>query len=150
IANQFTVGAAFSLVNGQLDSIALSYSDTKGIAIGATGLFLTELGGKVEHLTDPSHLSVSGSIGIYGMGPTKINGYSLISASGKLTVDANELKIDGDVSLVGGLLGSGHATIDINWTTGVYSLNASLGLFDGIVNFNGTLFFDSKGDITLS
>src|SRR5207253_638962 len=131
LANRFTVSGAFSLVDGQLHSIALSYSNSTGIQIGTTGLYLTELGGEVDNINDPSHISVSGSIALYGMGSVKIAGYSFITASGTFLVNADELKITGSVSLVGGILGQGSAVVDINWTTGVYSLTAQLSLFDG-------------------
>jgi hypothetical protein len=149
LANRFTVDGAFSLDHGQLQSIALSYTDSTGIAIGTTGLYLTHLGGEVDNINNPSQIQVSGSIGLYGMGTAKIKGYSFITASGTFLVNADELKITGDVDLVGGLLGSGSAVVDINWSTGVYSITAQLGLFDGIVNFNGALIFDNHGNVTL-
>lgn len=150
IANQFTVAGKFSLKDGQLDSIALSYSNSTGIAIGATGLFLSGLSGEVDNITDPSQISVSGSLTVYGMGALRIKGYSFITASGSFTVNASELKLTGDVSLVGGILGSGHAVVDINWGAGVYTISAQISLFDGIVNFNGLLSFDNQGDVTIS
>src|SRR5581483_5405246 len=113
IAHQFTVAGAFKLVDGQLDSIALSYSNSKGIPIGATGLYLTELGGEVDNITDPSQIEVQGSLTVTGMAGIQIKGYSFITASGSFLVDANELKLTGNVSLVGGILGSGIAVVDI-------------------------------------
>jgi hypothetical protein len=150
LANRFTVNGAFSLVDGQLESIALSYSNSTGIEIGTTGLFLTQLGGAVDNLDNPSAIDVSGNISLYGMGTAKVKGYSFITASGTFSIDADELKISGNVSLVGGILGNGSAAVDINWSTGVYSITAQISLFDGIVDFDGTLIFDNEGDVTLS
>ena len=111
---------------------------------------MTQFGAAVDNLNNPSDIDVSGSIALYGMGTAKIKGYSFITASGTFLLDADELKISGDVSLVGGILGTGSATVDVNWTTGVYSITAQLGLFDDIINFSGTLIFDNEGDVTLS
>jgi fibronectin-binding autotransporter adhesin len=150
VANQFTVNGAFTIFQGKLKSIALSYSNNTGIPIGQTGLYLTEFGAEVDNITDPPNIQVSGSIAITGMGGKQIAGHSFITASGTFFVDRDELKITGNVSLVGGLLGQGSAALDINWTSGVYSLSAQLSLFDGIVSFNGLLYFDSTGKVTIS
>ena len=149
VSNEFTVSGV-PLVNGQLNSIALSYSGGTGVHSANTGLYINSFSAAVDNITDPSQISISGSIGLYGIGSAKIDGNSFITATGSFFVDADELKITGSVSLVGGTLGSGSAVVDINWSTGVYSITAQLGLFDDIVNFSGTLIFDNEGDVTLS
>ena len=75
--------------------------------------------------------------------------FALVDATGSITVSANELILSGSVSLLGGLLGQGNATIDLNWTTGVYSVSGGFSIYDGIISFNGSLTITNQGDITL-
>ena len=89
-----------------------------------------------------------GSIGITLGKP--ISGVpDLLAASGSFTIDARHLHLEGQVSMLNGFLGQGSASVDINWATGVYQLSGSLSMFDGAVNFSGSLTFDNIGDITL-
>ncbi len=149
------VQGTLSIVNSQLSSIALSYDAGmgQGIAIGATGLFLTHLGGEVDNINDPAHVSVSGSIEVKLGKTITIGGtaYSIVDATGSFLVDANHLHIDGSVTLVGGYLGEGSASVDVNWQTGVFEISVPhIGLFDDTLNFSGEFMFDSIGDITLN
>src|SRR5262249_18548818 len=93
IADKFTVSGEFQIVNGQLNSIGLSYSSATGIPIDGTGLYLTGLGGEVDNITNPSQLSVSGHLTVSGMGPPNPAATPFIQATGSFTVNADELDI---------------------------------------------------------
>ena len=72
-----------------------------------------------------------------------------MDATGSITVSASDLKLSGQVTLLGGLLGQGNATLDLNWTTGVYTVSGGFSMYDGIISFNGSLTITNQGDITL-
>ena len=113
--------------NGQLDDIGISV--TAPIPIGDTGFFIDSLSGSLDNLNNISQLVVSASaqisfgdtITIPSLGPIFAGGtFYLVDATGSITVSAHELDLSGSVSLLGGLLGQGSASIDLNWTTGIY------------------------------
>ncbi|HVC96606.1 MAG TPA: LamG-like jellyroll fold domain-containing protein [Pirellulales bacterium] len=72
-----------------------------------------------------------------------------MDATGSITVSASELDLSGNVSLLGGLLGQGSASLDLNWTTGVYMAKGDFSMFDEIINFSGSIDVTNQGDITL-
>ncbi len=143
--------------NGQLADVGLSVSAP--IPIGDTGFFINTLSGELDNLNNPSQLEVDASATIsFGKEisvptiPGIFDGgnFSLVSATGSISVSASELKLSGNVSILGGLLGEGSANIDLNWTTGVYSITVPhVGIFDNIINFSGSFTVTSQGDITL-
>jgi hypothetical protein len=148
---------ALTIVNGQLADIGVDI--TAQIPIGDTGLFLTEFGGELKNLNDPAELEIDANATI-AVGETisipSIPGIfpgdpmaALASASGSLMINASELKLTGSVSILAGLLGQGTATLDLNWGSGVYSINGSFGMYDNLITFTGGLTFDNSGDIDL-
>ncbi len=142
--------------NGQLDDIGVSVSAP--IPIGDTGFFLDSLSGSLQNLNNISQLVVSAGaevsfgkpIDVPSLGPIFAGGkYALVDATGSITVSASELDLSGSVSLLGGLLGQGSASLDLNWTTGVYMVSGNFSMYDGIFNFGGSLTITNSGDITL-
>ena len=129
---------------------------TPGIEIADTGFFLTHLSGELDNLNNISQLVVSASAtidfgdrinvptipGIFSGGP-----FSLVEATGSITVSASELDLSGSVTLLGGLLGQGSASVDLNWGTGVYMVSGQFGMFDNIITFSGSLTINNQGDI---
>ena len=65
----------------------------------------------VTNLTNPSAFTDSGSISVFGMGPEPNASNAPMTANGTLFVDANELKISGNVTLENGRLGSGSIIV---------------------------------------
>jgi uncharacterized repeat protein (TIGR01451 family) len=142
--------------NGQLDDIGLTVNAP--IPIGDTGFYLDSLSGDLQNLNNPSQLTVmagatisfGSKIAIPNLGPIFGGGdFYLVEASGSITVSATELDLSGQVSLLGGLLGQGSASIDLNWATGVYMVSGNFSMFDDIINFGGSLTITNQGDITL-
>jgi uncharacterized repeat protein (TIGR01451 family) len=142
--------------NGQLDDIGLTVDAP--IPIGDTGFYLDSLSGDLQNLNNPSQLvvmagatiSFGSKITIPPLGPIFGGGdFYLVEASGSITVSASELELSGQVSLLGGLLGQGSASIDLNWATGVYMVSGNFSMFDDIISFGGSLTITNQGDITL-
>ncbi len=110
------------------------------------------MSGELDNLNNPSQLVVSASVGLsFGEQVTLLgHTYALASVTGSITVSAQELIISGSVSLVGGILGDGQATVDLNWATGVYKISVDhLGIYDDTINFTGDLIIQQNGDVTL-
>jgi uncharacterized repeat protein (TIGR01451 family) len=142
--------------NGQLDDIGLTVNAP--IPIGDTGFYIDSLSGDLQNLNNPSQLVVMAGatisfgqkITIPNLGPFFAGGdFYLVEASGSITVSATELDLSGQVSLLGGLLGQGSASIDLNWATGIYMVSGNFSMYDGIINFGGSLTITNQGDITL-
>jgi hypothetical protein len=144
------------IVNGQLADIGLTVSAP--IPIGGTGFYIDTLSGSLENLNNPSQLVVMASaeisfgqkIQIPNFSPIFAGGdFYLVDATGSVTVSASELDLSGTVSLLGGLLGQGSASLDLNWGTGVYMVAGNFSMFDNIIIFSGDITITNQGDITL-
>jgi hypothetical protein len=70
---------------------------------------------------------------------------AIVDATGSIMISATQLELSGEVTLLGGLLGQGNATLDINWTTGVYTVSGGFSVYDGIIGFNGRLTITNRG-----
>lgn len=158
-----SIGGKITLVNGKVDDISLTYSDTEGIELGDTGLFLTTISASVQNIDDPSNLVVSGGIGVdFGPGLSILNeNVSLFRAEGSFTVDRNELVLSGAVGFgavaddncdgqVTGLLGEGSATMTLDWGARTYSIQTTASMDDGVFRFDAGFSFNALGDITIS
>ncbi len=146
------------IVNGQLAAIGLTVDAP--VEIGDTGFFIDSISGDLENLNNISQLQVMASVTISegpliqlptipGIFTPPPQGVALIEASGSISVSASHLDLTGQVSILGGLLGQGMATIDLNWVTGIYTVSGSFSMYDGIITFGGSLTLDNQGDITL-
>jgi hypothetical protein len=146
------------IVDGQLADIGLTVDAP--VAIGDTGFYIDSFSGELDNIDNPSQLTVSAgatiSFGqalpvpsIPGIFTAPSEGVFLVDATGNITISPTDLKLTGSVNLLGGLLGQGQATLDLNWGTGVYSVTGSFGMFDNIITFKGGLDITNQGDITL-
>jgi uncharacterized repeat protein (TIGR01451 family) len=160
----FDVSASFSVVNGQLAEIGLSYSDDTGIAVGDTGLFITAMSGEIDNINDPTNLDITASVtATYGKTIT-IAGtdYSLLKVKVSIDkLDKDELDLSGNVWLLdtstgnstdadNGVLGTGTATLDLSWSTGVYTASVDVSLLNDTFDFDGSIYFNSSGYLTVS
>jgi hypothetical protein len=149
----FSVGGSFSFQGGRLQEIGLRYDagNTTGIAVGDTGMFVTHIEGRIDHLDDPTNLNVDATLGVtYGKSVTVLGKtYALFAATGHVHVNRNELDIDADVQLEGGFMGTGHAAVQLNWAQGVYSAKVNVGIYGGIFQVGGTITFRSDDSLTL-
>jgi hypothetical protein len=148
------VDAALVFDQKGLNTIAVSASLGEGIPIADTGLFITELGGSIQNLDNPSQIIVSAHLGVTWGETFTLFGkeVKLFRAEGDITVDANELILSGSVQIgayttdngttwqaVGG---SGDARLTLDWGDKLYSLHVDVnGLFT---------VFDLSGDLTFN
>jgi hypothetical protein len=149
----FTVGGSFAFAGGRLQEIGLKYDagNTTGIAVGDTGLFVTHIEGRIDKLDDPTNLNVSGTLGVtYGKSVT-VNGntYALFAATGEIRVNKDELDVRAQAQLEGGFMGSGEATLQLNWAKGVYQADVILHIYGGIFNIGGTVTFTKDDTLTV-
>jgi SdrD B-like domain len=155
----WSISAGMTFVNGILDDINLSYSagTSPGIEIPDTGIFVTEISGSLENLDDPAQIIVSGSIqAVYGDKIT-IGGTTctIFAATGSFTADSQELVISGNyyegaVDNNGnwtGILGTGSASVDLDWAAGVYTADVNESYYDGTFVTNESLAFNDSGDL---
>lgn len=143
--------------NGALADIGVAVNAP--IPVGDTGFFINSLSGELDNLNNPSQIEVKASAEVsFGEEisvptiPGIIQGgnYALIAASGTIDITPTDLTMSCTVSLVGGLLGDGQASIDLNWGSGVYTVAVQhIGIYDDTVNFSGSFQIDNQGDITL-
>lgn len=150
----FAVDGSLVIASGHVDSITLTYDagNTSGIPIGDTAAFITHLGGSVSNLTDPSNLTVGGSLSVtYGKKITVLGQtVALFDASGSFTVSAKELDVTGTCNVAAGLLGSGTATAKLDWADGVYQVSVNpLKLYADAFELGGTVTFTSDGSLSL-
>jgi hypothetical protein len=125
------------------------------IAIGETGLFLTEIDASLQNIFQPSNLIVSGDITVeYGEAVTIFGETArFFLAQGGFTVDKDQLELDanvwvGSVSSGGsttGLLGSGSGDLVLDWNNQEYTLDVKASLLDGVFEFEEEFEF-SAGD----
>ncbi len=155
----WAIAASMTFVNGALDDISLSYNagTSTGIAIPDTGMFITEMSGSLENLDEPVNIIASGSIqAVFGK-QISIAGTScaIFAATGSFTADSQELEIDGGYyegayevdGNWNGILGSGTASVDLDWAAGVYTASVSESLYEGIFVISASLAFDDSGDL---
>jgi len=157
IQNTFSVSLTkLDVVGGQLVDIGLA--ETRSIAIGTSGWFFDGLSGELDNLNNPSKIVVKAAAEVSYGKPVQLPSFepiyaggtaALVDATGEITVSAGELKLAGNVSLLGGLLGQGSASIDLNWATGVYTVSGNFGMYDNTFNFGGSLTITTAGDLTV-
>ena len=138
---------SFETQGDQLTRIALGIGTAKKpIKIGTTGFEITKATITLENLNDLSNLVFMGSMDVRTI--AKIGKNHIVSATGTLTVDKNHLNLAvTNGKLLGGTVGTFGGSIDINWTKGVYMIDANMKLFE-VVDASAKLYFDSKGNVT--
>ncbi len=145
------------ITDSQLTDIGVQLQGS--IPLGDTGFYLNSLSGAVHHLNDLKNLEVDASATI-SFGKTisvpnipdviSAGDYSLIQATGSIVVDAHHLDLTGSVILVGGLLGEGSASMDLNWQQGLYQVTLDhYSMYAGTFTFSGNLGITNQGDMTL-
>ncbi len=149
VAKRFDLAAKIVIINGSLDTIKVELQGVE-IPIGTTGVYITGIRAGIENLTVPENIIVSGGIDVSFKKEVQVFGQKLFEASGNFQISKDFLHLDASVKLVGGKLGEGSGSIDINWTEGKYSLKVDrIGLFDNTFVFSGSIYFDSKGNVTV-
>ena len=160
------IGANMTFINGDLDDISLFYSagTSQGIEIPDTGIAITYMEASLQNLDEPASIIVSGSIvGDFG-GQISIGGTTcrIFTAMGSFSADSQQLVISGDYYLGAyqtnnsnpltnwtGILGSGSASVDLNWSAGTYTADMSCSLYGGIFVVSAELAFNDEGDLGL-
>ncbi len=158
----WAIAASLTFVEGNLDDISLSYSagTSTGIAIPDTGMFVTYISASLENLDEPASIIVSGSIDAVFGKQINIGGTScaIFAATGSFTADSQELEISGDYYEGAyesdghwtGILGSGTASVDLDWAAGVYTASMSESLYDGTFVISASAAFDDSGDFGIT
>lgn len=158
----WAVGGFIDIVGGQLDAVDVMYDagTSEGIAIADTGLFLTHIEATVKNIEHPSNIVVTGSLDVvFG---TKVSfgqqSVAIFRAHGDITVDKNELILDGDAELGAyrktdgdwtNVLGGGTMRIDLDWATGVYQAHLDVDGLGGFFTFNADFTFAVGKDIRI-
>ncbi len=155
----WSISASMTFVDGVLDDISLAYNagTSTGIAIPDTGIFVTEISGSLQNLDEPASIIVSGSIqAVFGK-QISIGGKScaIFAATGSFTADSQELEISGNYyegayqsgGNWNGILGTGSASVNLDWAAGVYSASVSESLYEGIFVISAEFSFDDSGDL---
>ncbi|MBO0699524.1 MAG: hypothetical protein J2P46_14100, partial [Zavarzinella sp.] len=147
------VGGGFEIVNGKVTRVALSYDAGSGlgIPIGDTGLYLTHVGGEITNLDSPADIDVAVDAQVTYGRRVRFMGtdYAVFQADGTLEVTKDELKLAGNIRLVNGYLGSGSATVDLNWAQKKYTVGYDTLMYYGTFHQQGTLTLDGTGVIQL-
>jgi hypothetical protein len=130
------------------------------IPIGDTGMFLTEMSATVQNFNQPSNLIVSGTMeAVFGQTVTIFGETAaFFQVNGSFSVDKDELTMSAKVyfgALTSGnsttaILGTGSATMVLDWDDDNYSLDASASLLDGTFTYDATFQFDDGDNILLS
>jgi hypothetical protein len=142
---EFSVASTLDIVGGRLNDIGVDYHSTPGIEVGETGLFITDLNGTIDNLTDPAALVVRLGATVEE-GPTN----ALLVATGTITASANSFDLNGSVQLLGGLI-QANADLYVSDVNGQFAAGATISTSEdnGIFQFTGALALDGSGDLTL-
>jgi hypothetical protein len=152
------VAGKFRFVDGRLADIGMSYDAGSGSGIVLTEeppVYLTHLGGELDNLNDPSRLvaSLDAAITVGGLVSFNSTRYSVVAASGRLTVTPGSLSLEGEVRVISagstGLLGQGSGRVNLDWERGLYTASVDVSLYDGAFHARGDLSITDTGDLTL-
>jgi uncharacterized protein YacL (UPF0231 family) len=158
IAPGIEVGGTFEIFNGKLTRIGVSYDKGTGlgIPIGDTGLYLTRVGGDIQNLESPTNIKTAIDATVtFGRTVTFMGTeYSLFQAHGTVTATKDELKLDGQISMCNGYMGSGTANVDLNWARKEYTVGYDVAMYYGTFRRQGTMnlsggAFSMDGKVTL-
>ena len=159
------VDAEMDFVDNVINKIFLEYeaaNQDARIAIGDTGLFLTEMDATLNNLANPANITISGhaqaefgdEVKIFGNGKATI-----FTVDGSFFVDKDELKLDATVYFgaveddngnTTGLLGKGTGDLLLDWAEQTYSLDVKSSLYDGAFTFEEEFEFFGGSDILIS
>jgi hypothetical protein len=167
IPGVFTLGATFSLIDGQLDSLGISLSNLGDtVPLGDTGCFLDGASGSVDNLVPGNGpITFSGSLD-FSFGPDETISLPDWLGGADIHTDLADLDLSGSIS-TSQLSGSGTLTVadglvtgsvnaSFNFGTQVFSANGTLSVLDGLFSGNSTLtvnnddmIFSGSGDVSL-
>ena len=157
---RWEVGGRIILVNGdvhEIDMKWLSTGQSTRIAIGTTGLFLTEIDASVQNIDDPSSIQVSGHM-IAEMGSTVTmfkEKVTFARMEGDFEVDKDHLKMDAQVwlgadtsgSTTKGVLGTGTGTLLLDWNNQDYELNLHSKMLGGVFTVDAAFHLHQSNQV---
>ncbi len=157
------VAGSITIVDNKVHEIFVEYqadSPETQIAIGDTGLFLTEMDATVLNLDNLDEIVVSGHMAAVFGKQVAIFGekVSMFRADGSFSVDRNQLSLDADVWLgastnggkTTGVLGSGNGQLLLDWHDGIYSMTMHASIVDGTYTFDATVEFNDNLQLWIS
>ena len=137
------IAGGFTLQNGTVTDIKLSLASPSGLQTPVPGLVITSFSGDIR---PTSNFSISATVGLsYLNFPYGGGSYPLFTATGSVTVTANEMDVIGMVALMGGQLGSGTVDVSMNWTNETFALNKlDVSLYHGAFEFDASATFNGQ------
>ena len=159
------VGAygSFVLTNTGVDAIKVGLTSETGVWIPETPLYVTSIDGSLENLSNPSRITLSGSIGIMAGQGAVLQGRSVRMSQfvGAFTLDSSSLTMQAD-AYVGainygtasrpqwdGLIAEGTAVVSLNWAEHHYYADVQLNFASGLFLASGRITFDAASGMTL-
>jgi hypothetical protein len=141
---EFSVGGGITFNQGEASSFSVNYTDNDvGIPLGDTGLSLSQVGGTILNLNDPSNLTVQLSASVMVDGEINLHGQytSPLTGKGTLAVGATGLTFTGAVSVLGAA--PINTTLELNSKS--LSLDVNGSILDGILQYDGTVIVTAQG-----
>lgn len=145
------VGGSFKIVNGQLDAISIHFQKNPGILVANGIINIYSIDGSVEGLSDLENFKLSATVKAT-VGP-KVSfagkSHSVADVTGTITVTKDDLTLEGDVKLVGGLFGNGTFKGVLTWSgTANVKFDAEVRLYPGdIIRGKISAYVDVKGNV---
>ncbi|MBI2480468.1 MAG: hypothetical protein HYV60_18125, partial [Planctomycetia bacterium] len=147
------IEAEFTLKNNRLSAVTFGVTRVPGIPVGQPPvLFLTGLKGELKNLDDLENFEVKATI-TATIGPAvRMFGerHAIAELEGSILVNKDKLELEGNVKLVGGLLGRGQGKVQIFFQgTELLRVDASINLFPGDI-MRGSLSFSVDRDANVT
>jgi hypothetical protein len=166
IASILQVGFTLDFVDGHPDTLGVDFQavgEDPGIAVGDTGLFISQIGFEVQHMDNPQQLEVDGTLGVTYGDRLSFAGHTVTPfvATGSFKADRNELVLSGSFAVMAALSqgsagqqnvdfaeASGSGSIDLNWGKHQYMASFDIKGFDGVLELQGQFNLNQFDQIT--
>jgi hypothetical protein len=152
------VSAGLGFYNGNLNYLSLG-ADGLGLPIGATGAYLQEINGLIDHIADPEPVAFGGGVGATAGPEISINMPALLpwdDFTGSLLrididglIDSRHLEGTGTVDFVSGFA-TMTATVDLNWYEGYLSVEGDLDILNGFITGASSFEADSQLNVNMT
>jgi Ca2+-binding RTX toxin-like protein len=145
------VGGSFKIVNGQLDAISIRFQKNPGILVANGIINIYSIEGSVEGLSNLENFKLKATVKAT-VGP-KVSfagkSHSVADVTGTIIVTPNDLTLEGNVKLVGGLFGNGKFKGVLTWAgTANVKFDAEVRLYPGdIIRGKISAYVDVKGNV---
>ena len=129
----------------ELDSIETNVALPVSIPVGTTGFFLNEIGGGLKNLAPSNKELVEYSGGVKLTGGPKFKSIGLINLDLKATINAEQFKGNGKVTVINESIAEGNVVEAIlNWNKKFLKAEGNYSILNGAIDGGGMLYADSK------